>query len=63
MNAPVQQKPLVETAQATQLSRRRARFDAVVAKIFKECSHILLNRLQEYAVPAFDELRKGPQVA
>jgi len=63
MNAPVQQQPLVESAQATQLARRRARVDAVAAQIFKKCGYILLHRRQQYAVPALDELRKGLQVA
>ena len=63
MNSPIQQKPLVKTAQAAQLAGRGARVDAVAAQMFEKSRHILLGGRQEHAVAVLDELGKGLQVA
>ena len=63
MDAAVEQQPLVKAAQATELARRRARLDAVLAQMFEERRHVLLRRRQQHAVPALDELGEGVQVA
>ncbi len=63
MDPPIEQQPLVETAQATQFARRRPRIDAMVAQVFEEARDVLLYRGQQHRVPGFEELGKGSQVA
>ena len=63
MDAAVEQQPLVKAAQATQLARRRAGVDAVIAQVFEEAGHIASARPSAAPVAALQELGKGPEVA
>ena len=58
----VEQQPFIKSAQATQLARRRARFNAVIAQVLKESRHIVFRGFQEHTIPAFKELGKDPKV-
>jgi hypothetical protein len=63
MNAAIEEQPLVETAKATELARRRTRVDAVGAQMLKEGGDILLGGIQEHAMSGLKELSEGPQIA
>jgi len=58
----VEQKPLIKSTQATQLARGRSRFDSVDAHVLEERSHFFLSGVEPYAIPAFEELGKDPEV-
>ena len=63
MNAAVEQQPFIKSAQAAQLSRGRARIDAMVAQMLKQRGHIALRGAEQHRVAAFEELRKDAQIA
>ena len=52
VNAAVEQQPFIKSAQATQLSRGRARIDAMVAQMLEQRGHIGLRGAEQHGVAA-----------
>ena len=63
MNAPVEQQPLIESAQTTQFARRRAPIDAVFAQVLEQSRHVGLARRHQQDVAALKKLGKDAQIA
>jgi hypothetical protein len=63
MNALVEKKPFIETAQATEFPRRRAGIDTVRPQVLKKTADILFRGSQEGSIALFEELGKGAQIA
>ena len=63
MDPAIQQQPLVESPQATQLPRRAPRVNRVGAQVLQKARHILLRRRHQHTLPALQELGKRLQVA
>jgi hypothetical protein len=63
MDAAVEEEPLVEAADATELSGGGTGVDAVGAEVFEEGGDVLLDGGEEDSLAGFEELGEGFQVA
>jgi hypothetical protein len=59
----VEQQPPIKPPQAAQLSRGRARIDAMVAQMLEQRGHVALGGTEQYRAPRFEELREDAQIA